>query len=146
MRVFSSMKVPTAALILFLCWFRMMPSVISSSMVSKAFPLLSMMNSSMQAAIVLRLIERRIQKLRNDIREDLEAKEAEEEEKEEDDDDDDDDDETEEKEKQLACSIRVMDVGSVKRGEPDILSPPSGKQELKRFLLSDRRRSAHSAV
>ena len=93
----------------------------------------------------LRWWERRIQKLRNDIREDLEAKEAEEEEKEEDGDDD-DDDETEEKEKQLACSIRVMDVGSVKRGEPDILSPPSGKQELKRFLLSDRRRSAHSAV
>ena len=48
----------------------------------------------------------------------------------------------EKKEQKLARSIRIMDVGIVKRGEPDVLQSRSGKQELKKFLLSDRRKPA----
>ena len=48
----------------------------------------------------------------------------------------------EEKEQKLARSIRIMDVGIVKRGEPEVLQSRSGKQELKKFLLSDRRKPA----
>ena len=81
---------------------------------------------------VLRWWERKIQKLRNEIGSELKEKEEKEEYRE--------GEEEEEKEKQLARSIRVMDVGTVKPGEPKILYPPSGKQELKKFLLSDRRK------
>ena len=84
---------------------------------------------------VLRWWERKIQQLRNDIGAGLKEKEVEETDREV--------EEEGEKEKQLARSIRVMDVGTVKLGEPEILHDKlSGKDELKKFLLSDRRRPA----
>ena len=79
---------------------------------------------------LLRWWERKLQDLRNRIGAELKEKAEEEECKEVEDE--------EEKEKQLARSIRVMDVGTVKPGEPEIFFSASGKQELKKFLLSDR--------
>ena len=60
------------------------------------------------------------------LRQNLEAQEEE--------DSDGSDKEVESKESKLAKGVRVMDVGVVKKGEPEIFLPQKGRQELKRFL------------
>ena len=85
---------------------------------------------------VLRWWERKLQSLRCEIVEELKGREEEEVE------DAEPIEDGEEKEQNLARSIRVMDVGIVKRGEPEVLQSRSGKHELKKFLLSDRRKPA----
>ena len=46
----------------------------------------------------------------------------------------DSEEELEGEENNLAQSVRVMDVGVVKSGEPEIFMPQRGRQDLKRFL------------
>ena len=70
--------------------------------------------------------ERRIQTLRQTLDTDEESESTEDEEK------------AENKEKTLAQSVRIMDVGLVERGEPEILVTRKGKKELKQFLSKEK--------